>query len=156
MTPPLCSGDEILHSSPPTRQFQEPSLFELGSNATPTSLHASTVVSTGVLLQSPSGQPCQCLATVIFAVEEFEASCSTGNRAELDSIVAYQKEAIKCCRSMLKCSSCTAKRENLVLLAFMAEKIVAACERIVLKHLEFLNQLNLRRLPNRVIEFDNV
>jgi hypothetical protein len=71
------------------------------------------------------------LAAVVFAVEEFEASCNSGNRAELDSIVAYQKEAIKCCRSMLTCSSCIAKRENLVLLVFVTEKIVAACGRIV-------------------------
>lgn len=143
-SPSLSSGDEIPRCIPPTdldsmisiydsptRQSQDSSLFEIGSNATPTSLHASTLVSMAFSSQNPSGQSCQCLAAVVFAVEEFEASCNSGNRAELDSIVAYQKQAIKCCRSMLKCSSCMAKRENLVLLVFVTEKIVAACGRIV-------------------------
>lgn len=93
--------------------------------------YASILVSRAFSYQSPSRHSCQCLAAVAFAVEELEASCSSGNRSDLDSIVAYKKEAIKCCRSMLKCSSCMAKRENLVLLVFMAEKIVAACARIV-------------------------
>jgi len=131
LSPSLSTGDEIPCYFSPTRHSQDSSLFEIGSNATPTSLHGSTLVSTPFSSQSPSGQSCQCLAAVVFAVEEFEASCNSGNRAELDSIVAYQKEAIKCCRSMLKCSSCMAKRENLVLLVFMTERIVAACGRIV-------------------------
>lgn len=132
LTPSLSSGDEIPYYLPPIRQSQNSSLFENGSNATSTSLHASTLVSKAFSSQNPSRQSCQCLAAVVFAVEELEAGCNSGNRAELDSIVAYQKEAIKCCRSMLKCSNCMAKRENVVLLVFMTEKIVAACGRIVL------------------------
>ena len=131
LSPSLSSGDEIPRYLPPTRQSQDSSLFEIGSNATPTSLHSSTLVSTAFSSQNLSEQSCQCLAAVAFAVEEFEASCNSGNRAELDSIVAYQKQAVKCCRSMLKCSSCMAKRENPVLLVFMTEKIVAACGHIV-------------------------
>lgn len=115
----------------PTKQSQDSSLFGIGSNATPTPLHASTLASTTSSSQNTSAQSCQCLAAIVFAVEEFEASCNSGNRAELDSIIAYQKVAIKCCRSMLKCSSCMAKRENLVLLVFLTEKIVVACGRIV-------------------------
>ena len=148
LSPSLSSGDEIPRYLPPTdldfmistydsptRQSQDSCLFEIGSKSTPTSLEGSTLVSTAFSSQSPSGQSCQCLAAVVFAVEEFEASCTSGNRAELDSIVAYQKEAIKCCRSMLKCSSCMAKRENLVLLVFVTERIVAACGRIVVLYL---------------------
>ncbi|KAL4933791.1 Zn(II)2Cys6 transcription factor domain-containing protein [Aspergillus undulatus] len=78
-----------------------------------------------------SSQPCQCIAAVIFAVEEAETSCNSGSRSELDSIIAYQKEAIKRCCLMLKCSTCLPKRENVVLLAFMAEKLVAAMSQIV-------------------------
>jgi len=149
-SPSLSSGDEIPRCIPPTdldsmisiydsptRQSQDSSLFEIGFNATPTSLHASTLVSTAFSSQNPFGQSCQYLAAVVFAVEEFEASCNSGNRAELNSIVAYQKQAIKCCRSMLKCSSCMAKRENLVLLVFVTEKIVAACGRIVVLYRTF-------------------
>ena len=116
---------------PPTRKSHNSSLSELGSNATPTTLPESASVWSAFPSQIPTGQLCQCLPAVVFAVGEFEAGCNAGDRAELDSIVAYQKEAIKCCYSMLKCSSCAAKRENLVLLVFVAEKIVAACSRTV-------------------------
>ena len=143
-SPSLSSGDEILRCLPPTdidftistydlptRQSQDSCLFEIGSNATPASLEGSTLVATAFSSQNPSGQSCQCLAAVVFAVEEFEASCNSGNRTELDSIVACQKEAIKYYRSMLKCSSCIALRENLVLVVFVTERIVATCGRIV-------------------------
>ena len=131
LSPSLSPGDEIPYYFSPTRQSQDSSPFDIGSITTPTSLHTSPMVSTAFSSQNPSGQSCQCLAAVVFAVEEFEANCNSGNRADLDSIIAYQKEAIKCCRSMLTCNSCMAKRENLVLLVFMIEKIVAACGRIV-------------------------
>jgi hypothetical protein len=117
-SPSLSSGDELPCYFPPTSQPQDFCLFEIDSTATPMDLHTSNFT-------------CDCLSQVVFAVEQFEASANAGNRAELDSIVAYEKEAIKCCRRMLKCSICMAKRENLVLLAFMTEKIVTACGRIV-------------------------
>ncbi|EAW14647.1 uncharacterized protein ACLA_076880 [Aspergillus clavatus NRRL 1] len=102
-------------------------VFEIGTTATSTSLHTSALY----LPQNPPTQSCQCLASVVFAVEEFETNCNTENRAELDSIIAYQKRAIKCCRSMVNCTSCTSKRENFVLLVFITEKIVAVCGQIV-------------------------
>ena len=105
--------------------------FEIGFNATLSSTHASSLGPMVFSSQKSSVQSCQCLAAVIFAVEEFEAGCNSGNRAELDSIIAYQKKAIKCCRSMLKCSTCMNKRESLVLLVFITERIVAAFGRIV-------------------------
>lgn len=131
LSPSLSSGDEIPCYLPPIRQSHDSSLLEIGSYATPTFLHEYNLFPTVFSSQNRSGQSCQCLAAVVFAVEEFEANCNSGNRAALDSIVACQKQAIKCCRSMLKCRSCMAKRENAVLLVFMTEKIVAACGRIV-------------------------
>ena len=124
--PPASFDYTISIHDTPTRQSQNWSLFEIGSNATPTSIPESTSVSTAFSSQSPrpSRQSCQCLAAVVFAVEELEATANAGVRAELDSIVAQQKEAIKC-------SSCAAKRENLVLLVFVSEKLVPACGRIV-------------------------
>jgi len=101
LRPPLSSEGEIPGYLPPTRQFQGSSLSEIGSNTTLTFLHASTLVSRALSHQNPSEQSCQCLAAVVFGVEEFEASCNSGNRSDLDSIVAHKKEAIKCCRSML-------------------------------------------------------
>ncbi|KAL2802054.1 hypothetical protein BJX63DRAFT_415992 [Aspergillus granulosus] len=121
VSPPPSALDELsyLHL-PPGDQFQSlPSL-----NATLLPSPTSPLLS--------SSQSCHCLRTVIFAVEEVETSCSTGNRAELDSVIAYQKDAIKRCCSMLKCSICLPRRENLVLLAFMAEKLVSSISQIVI------------------------
>ncbi|KAF7126041.1 hypothetical protein CNMCM5793_002400 [Aspergillus hiratsukae] len=119
LSPPLSSEDEmqIQHYLPP--QSQDPSLFDICFTTPPSTAFP------------PGAGGCQCLSAVIFAVEEFEASCTAGHRAELDSITAYQKEVIRRCRSQLKCSACMARRETLVLLVFMLEKIVAACGRIV-------------------------
>lgn len=132
-------------SHEPTGQFHQPTpSFQVRSDANAAAAAAAatatassvssapTLVPTGLSFPTGSGQPCRCLAAVVFAVEEFEASCNSGTRGELDSIVADQKEAIKLCRLMLQCGSCMVKRENLVLLVFMIEKIVAACGRIVI------------------------
>ncbi|KAF4630058.1 hypothetical protein G7Y89_g8083 [Cudoniella acicularis] len=127
----LSSRGETPCYFPATSQSPDMSFIEIGSNPTSTTLHASTIASITLSSQNLSRQPCQCLSAVIFALEKFEASCNSGNRAELDSIVACQKEAIKCCRLMLGCSSCMSKREYIVLLVFMIEKVVAACGRIV-------------------------
>ncbi|KAJ9256025.1 transcriptional regulator family: Fungal Specific TF [Paecilomyces variotii] len=129
LSPPLSSEDESQYFSPVGHTHpQDPSnLFDI-CIPTPASLHTSTSTA---FPSGLSGQPCGCLAAVVFAVEQFEASCHAGHRAELDSIVSYQKEAIKCCRAQLKCSSCIARRETLVLLVFMLEKIVAACGLVV-------------------------
>lgn len=115
----------------PIRPSQDSSLSEIDCPTTPPSVHASTLALTALPSHNPFGQSCQCLTAVIFALEKFEASGNSFSRAELDSIVAHQKEAIKCCRSMLKCNRCTSKRENLVLLVFLTENIVAGCGRIV-------------------------
>ncbi|PGH21528.1 hypothetical protein AJ80_03196 [Polytolypa hystricis UAMH7299] len=119
-------GDELPHHLSSTGPSQDLSVFDIGTVATSTPLHASALS----LSQPPPRRACQCLAAVVFAFEEFETRCNTRNRAELDSVIAYQKKAIKCCRLMVNCTSCTGKRENFVLLVFITEKIVAACGQI--------------------------
>jgi hypothetical protein len=117
-SPPFSSQDELSHLPPPPVD------------------HFQALKTTAFLPRTPPSPPiaqsCQCLAAVLFAVEELETSCNPGHRSELDSIIAYEKEAIRRCRLMLKCSVCPLKPENLVLLAFMAEKLVSASSRIVL------------------------
>lgn len=126
---PPASGDDTPHQLLPNNQPQDPS-FEMGIIDTE-SLDVSALASTMYWSQSSFETTCQCLAEVIFALEKLEASCNSGSRAGLDSIVANQKDVIQLCRTMLKCSSCMAKRENFVLLVFMSERIVVACGRIV-------------------------
>jgi hypothetical protein len=127
LSQPVNSGGELPHHLSSKRKSLDLPVFEIGTTATSTSLHTSAIF----LPQTPPTQSCECLTAVVFAVEEFETNCNTENRAKLDSIIAYQKKAIKCCRSMINCTSCTSKRENFVLLVFIAEKIVAVCGQIV-------------------------
>jgi hypothetical protein len=126
---PPASGDNTLHQLLPHNQRQDLS-FEMGTIDTE-SLDISALASTTCWSQSSFKKTCQCLAEIIFALEKLEASCNSGSRAGLVSIVANQKDVIQLCRSMLKCSSCMAKRENFVFLVFMSERIVVACGPIV-------------------------
>lgn len=126
---PPASGDDTPHQLLPINQPQDPS-FEMGTIETE-SIDISALASTMYWSQSSFEKTCQCLAEVIFALEKLETSCNSGSRAELDSIVANQKDVIQVCRSMLECSSCMAKRENFILLVFMSERIVVACRHIV-------------------------
>ncbi|EUC26753.1 hypothetical protein COCCADRAFT_113474 [Bipolaris zeicola 26-R-13] len=127
-TPPA-SRDETPQQQLPNSQSHDPQ-FDMGPIDTE-SLNISALAASMCWSQGSFEKPCQCLADVIFALEKLEASCSSGSRAGLDSIVANQKEVIELCRCMLKCSNCMAKRENFVLLVFMSERIVVACSRIV-------------------------
>ena len=151
LIPPLSPGDEPPFHLPPTRQFQGSSLFRVGSYITLIFLYVFTLVSPVFSHQNPFGHSCQCLAAVTFAIEELEASCNSGNRSDLDSIVVYEKEAIKCYRSMLKCGTCIAKRENLVLLVFMAEKIVAACGQIVMLYRVKNDDIQASSVPSSLL-----
>ena len=133
---PLSSGDDIPPFFTPHRKSQDSSLLDFDTHTDATLLSSCTGDLQAPTYQNRAGQSCQCLAAVVFAVEELESGCNSGNRADLDSIVAYEKEAVNCCRSMLKCGGCGSKRENLVLLVFMAKKIVALCGRIVILYRE--------------------
>ncbi|KAL4893920.1 hypothetical protein BDV59DRAFT_18591 [Aspergillus ambiguus] len=126
LSSPLSSESESQSYLGPTH-LPDPSLFDI-SLPTPASLQTPIYTP---LPSEQSGQSCGCLAPLVLAVEQFEASCHSGQRAELDSIVAYQKEAIKRCRAQLECRVCISRREALVLLVFMLEKVVTACGLIV-------------------------
>ncbi|KAL2203777.1 hypothetical protein CC79DRAFT_1324615 [Sarocladium strictum] len=82
-------------------------------------------------LTKPPSPPATERACDTLAVEEFETSCNHGKRAELDSVISYQKKAVNCCRSMVDCISCTSQRENIVMFIFIVERIVAACSQVV-------------------------
>ncbi|KAI8623348.1 fungal Zn binuclear cluster domain-containing protein [Xylariaceae sp. FL1651] len=131
-TPSLSSIDELPHPLQPIRQHLDARMFlcETEPNTTLTSKDPTTLISSMFLTQAPVKQSCQCLASVVFGVERCEISCHSASRAELDSIVARQKEAINSCRAMLKCGTCMAKRENITLWIFMIEKIVVVCGQI--------------------------
>ena len=159
LTPSPSSEDDMAHCFRPTDLDIMNSIYN-----SPTTLSDDPFVTPAANLPSPNSstsiptpssnqnQPCHCLAASVFAVEEFEARCTSGNRAELDSILACQKEATTCCRSMLQCSSCMAKRENLVLLVFVTERMVAACSRVVALYRRQDGDDRVGLLPSSLLE----
>ena len=122
--------NEISRTIPSTTHSDDTSLFDTSFEAFPISFQTSTVGSAFVLCHSTSAKS-SCLAASVLAVENLKAKCISNNRSQLDTISASHKEAIKRCRLMVKCTSCIDKRENLVALVFMTEKIIAACGSIV-------------------------
>lgn len=156
-----CSGDEIPPTLPSTTHSEDTSVFDVSFDTMPMSLQTSAADSAAVSCHHTSGQS-SCLAASVFAVEDFEARSICNNRVQLDSILASQKEAIKRCCSMVKCTGCMAKRENLVVLVFMTEKIVEACGRIVvlygspnldntLPSLDSSSSMSPESLPNGIL-----
>jgi hypothetical protein len=117
--PSISSGVEISCHFPPTSQPQDVSVLGIGSTVTAMDLSLSTLHATACL------KSCSQLYN-------FESSANAGDRAEMDFVVVHEKEAINCCRRVLKYSVCMAKRENLVPLVIMTEKIVNVCRRIVI------------------------
>lgn len=51
----------------------------------------------------------------------------------LDAILAQQKEAVKHCNSMVRCSACTARSDYMMLLVIVIDKLVDSCEKVVTK-----------------------
>lgn len=83
-----------------------------------------------------SHSSCQCLQTIVLLLEETEYRSNTIDPVILDSALAYHKEAVNRCNTMLRCLLCTARSENMMLLAVVCEKLVGMCERIASKYLQ--------------------
>ncbi len=126
----LSTGDvAVPYKLRSTTRFKNYSYSSIGSKDVGIPPEASSSAS---IAFPSSSSACRCLAAIVFAVEELETNYIYGKRAELDSIVACQKHAIACCRSLMRCGDCMAKRATVVLLVLMTEKIVTACECISL------------------------
>ncbi|KAF1733657.1 hypothetical protein CRV24_005185 [Beauveria bassiana] len=113
-------------------QPQSSEILKTGPNDAGTESETLILASLAFSAESSATTGCYCLAATVFAVEGLENSYMSGKRAELDSIVACQKQAIACCRSLMRCGACMARRDTVVLLVLMTEKVVMACERISL------------------------
>ncbi|KAK2767555.1 hypothetical protein FQN54_003713 [Arachnomyces sp. PD_36] len=86
---------------------------------------------------APTTPPsCQCLEAVVTSLDRFDSSSCSASRAELDSIIAFQKHALASFKAMLSCTQCTLRRENIILLVFMSEKIAVSCDKVVALYIE--------------------
>ncbi len=85
---------------------------------------------------SHSQESCQCLQTIVSRLEELENQKNTMNSNTLDSVLATHKEGLKNCNAMLQCAHCSARSENMMLLALICEKLVTLSEKLVSKYLQ--------------------
>lgn len=71
------------------------------------------------------------MQTIAFLLEQLENKSSSIESTALDSALASHKEALNHCNAMLRCAKCTARSENMMLLAFVCEKLVTLCEKVL-------------------------
>lgn len=72
---------------------------------------------------------------MVSLLEVLENSNSSIESAVLDSVLASHKDALNQCNAVLRCPRCTARSENMMLLAFVCEKLALLCEKIVKRYL---------------------
>ncbi|KAI1171767.1 hypothetical protein F4777DRAFT_590971 [Nemania sp. FL0916] len=76
-------------------------------------------------------EPCQCLQRVVFLLEEIDSEGADMNVKELGSWLSRHKEALRCSEALLKCPLCQAKPENMTILAFLTDRLIAMCDEVV-------------------------
>lgn len=79
---------------------------------------------------------CKCLQTILSLIEELEnRACTTGGQT-LDSILAYQKEALRHCIRVVHCSTCTARSDHMILLGVVSDKLITSYEHVIAGNME--------------------
>jgi hypothetical protein len=82
-------------------------------------------------------EPCQCLQTVVFLIDELE-SVQDIAAAQLDAGLASHREALRYGEAMMLCGHCTSRPENMTILTFLTDRLAGLCERIVGGYFELL------------------
>ena len=91
----------------------------------------------GSTAPSAPQEPCQCLQTVVFLIDELE-SVQDIAAAQLDAGLASHREALRCGEAMMLCGHCTSRPENMTILTFLTDRLAGLCERIVGGYFELL------------------
>lgn len=79
---------------------------------------------------------CKCLQSIVSLLEELENRASTIDTHPLDSVLAYQKEALNHCSRMVGCSPCAARSDYMMLLGVVSDKLISSYEHVITKHTE--------------------
>ena len=79
---------------------------------------------------------CKCLQIILGLLEEFENRASTTETYTMDSVLAYQKEALDHCNHMVRCSACTARSDHMMLLGVVSDKLITSYEQAITEHTE--------------------
>ena len=79
---------------------------------------------------------CKCLQIILGLLEEFENRASTTETYTMDSLLAYQKEALDHCNHMVRCSVCTTRSDHMMLLGVVSDKLITSYEQAINEHTE--------------------
>ena len=79
---------------------------------------------------------CKCLQIILGLLEEFENRASTTETYTMDSVLAYQKEALDHCNHMVRCSACIARSDHMMLLGVVSDKLITSYEQAITEHTE--------------------
>ncbi|MCJ1269634.1 hypothetical protein MMC22_009526 [Lobaria immixta] len=138
-SPPEPPNSPLQLNSPPTQQPVHQTIVEefspLGRRH---SKYPSQVPYEEKISLSPSHAQgrCQCLQVMVSRLEELENRKNTIDSNALDSVLVTHKEALSNCSTMLQCTHCSPRSENMMLLALVCEKLVALSEKLVNKYLQ--------------------
>lgn len=113
-----------------TQSSRHPSVSRQGSG--------SSAINNGSVASSPV-QHCRCLRDGVVLLEEVENRVADLDVAAMDSALAYHKDALGGCSSMVQCQ-CEGHQEKAVLLAFIIDKLSILCESVVEAFLDQVRQ----------------
>ncbi|KAI8623284.1 hypothetical protein F5Y19DRAFT_493132 [Xylariaceae sp. FL1651] len=96
---------------------------------------------------SHTREPCQCLQRVVFLLEEIDFVPTDTNGTELGPWLSRHKEALRCSEALLLCPYCQAKPENMTILTFLTDCMIAMSDSVVSAYLNNLQQYSHRNGP---------
>ena len=96
--------------------------------------HAQTQEQDYPLKDRCSQVPCSCLQSIVQSLETLENSVGDNSSQTVDSVLAYQKEALAHCSYMLRCPTCRTRSEHMVLIGLVSDKLINFYELIIAKH----------------------
>ncbi|KAI0109100.1 hypothetical protein GGR51DRAFT_512749 [Nemania sp. FL0031] len=86
-------------------------------------------------VHSPIPESCRCLQRVVFLLEEIDSEADDTDVKDLGSWLSRHKEALRCSEALLMCPCCQAKPENMTILTFLTDRLIAMCDEIISAYL---------------------
>ena len=94
---------------------------------------------------------CLCLWTIRVLLEELEKNNNPADPAALDTNLSSQKQALARCKTILKCSTCVARSEYILILGLIAQRLVTSYEASVSVYMQGLQRRSSIRVESNGI-----
>ncbi|KAI1074463.1 hypothetical protein F5B20DRAFT_563368 [Whalleya microplaca] len=133
-----------LWSTPPSTGLMSPNISDTTSTLTPESFTSiipnryslvptSPSFKTQTETQSNTSSRCagQCVHTITLLIEELEARMHAMEPRKLEAVLSWQKQACDKCSSMLRCKTCYADLEQMMLLMMVCDKLIMLSRKLL-------------------------